>query len=166
MSANVKVYSWHGAGAGSGADITSADVRFRLSDVDTGDTANPVVIPAAGTNYSWLKNLRLYATTSPASIIDNLKFYSDGVAWATGITVKGKASDTYVDPVANGASILAGATDLYTYTTGAPLSLTGSISNPTTGDFGQFVVAQLLMASTASPGVSTGRTYYFRYDEI
>jgi hypothetical protein len=166
MAATVQIHSWHGSAPGSSADKTSGDVRFKVADNDTADTNNPVSIPASSYAYSFIKNMRLNCTVTPDSIIDNLKFYSDGVAWGTGDQIMVRASDTYVDPVSNGATALTGTTDAITYTNAAPLSLTGSISNPNTGALGQYVVMQRRVGSTAAPGTVTGRTYYFRYDEI
>jgi hypothetical protein len=166
MAATVLIHSWHGSAPGSGSDITGADFRFGLTDGDALGTSSPVVVPAAGYAYSYVKNLRLYVSVTPASVIDNIKFYSDGVAWGTGIQVMAKTAASYVDPIANADAALIGTTDAVTYTSASPLSVSGSLSNPNTGNLGDFVVLQARIASTAAPGIYTGRTYTFRYDEI
>lgn len=56
------------------------------------------------------------------------------------------------------------ATNAFANTSGSPLSVTGSIGN-TTGDFGNFVVYQVAVISTAGPGVTTAETVTFQYDE-
>jgi hypothetical protein len=166
MPATVQLQSWHGAAPGSGTDKSGATVRFKNADDDTQNTSDYLTIPSADYAYSYLKNLRLKCTVTPASLIDNLKFYSDGIAFGTGLQVMGKKSATYVDPVANAANALAGTSDIVAYTVGAPLALDGSLANPNTGDFGDFVVLQLKVAPTPAPGVGGGRTITFRWDEI
>lgn len=51
------------------------------------------------------------------------------------------------------------------YTAASPLSLTGSISNPSTGLFGALLVYNFVIGSTASPGASTQCSFYWLYDE-
>ena len=167
MPATVQIWGYHGAAASvAGADITSTDTRFKLADNDTADAENPVTVPTSGTNYSYIKNERLYCTVTPASVVDNLRFFTDGSSWGTGIAIYAKVSNSYVDPIVNGTAALTGVADETTYTSAAPLALTGSISNPDTGAFGQFVVRQGAVGTGAAPGVVSGKTQYFRYDEI
>ena len=61
---------------------------------------------------------------------------------------------------------LSGATvDVTTKTSGSPFSVTGSLAAAGTGDFGDFVVFQLEVTSTASVGSTTARTFTWSYDE-
>jgi hypothetical protein len=56
------------------------------------------------------------------------------------------------------------ATDAFAKTSGSPLSVAGSIGS-TTGDFGDFVIYQVAVISTAGPGVTTAETITWQYDE-
>lgn len=176
MAATVQIHRWTGAGAGSGADITSTTTRMKQADNGTADTNNPV--PAVTTSYSYWVSTRLNATVSPANTINAVKWYSDGTSAGTGLTVKGAKASTGANAgyrQATSAVLLnntnhtgldvASGTDVTTYTSGSPISLTGTISNPTTGAFGDFWVYQLEATASASPGPMTARTYTWQYDE-
>lgn len=240
MAATVEIRSFHGATPDSGTNVASGSVRFKQADNDTVDANNPIPIPAAGTNYSFVKQFRFYAATTPANTINNLKFYTDGAnGFGTGvgmtasapaayagtatsgtttsltdsganfgtevvgmvleitggtnsgqsrrITVRNSATQVtvasafpsaidatsvyriaYVDPVNLGSSQLnggTGQTDAFTYTSGSPLSVAGSINNPSTGAFGDYVRCQMSAASTASQGTTPTENLTFSYDE-
>lgn len=167
MAATVELRSYHGSsGSESGTDVAGGSLRFKQADNDTVDANNPVPVPAAGTNYSWIKNLRLFATTTPSNTINNIKFYTDGAnGLGTGVTLNVKTSATYVDPVANEDTVLSSTTDAFTYTSGSPLSVSGSLSNPSTGAIGDFVVLQIAVGTTASAGTSGSETLTMQYDE-
>jgi len=68
-------------------DITSINTRANAEDAhSTGDTANPIEIPGAGTNYSFWVNTQLNATTAPDNLIDNIEWFTDAVnSYGTGI---------------------------------------------------------------------------------
>ena len=83
----------------------------------------------------------------------------------TGIGVLVKTSASYLDPIANAATVLASASSAFSYTSGAPLSVTGSLANPSTGAFGDYVQLQMSVASTASPGTTGSEQLIFSYDE-
>jgi len=176
MAATVQIHRWTGASPGSGADITSANTRMKQADNGTADANNPV--PAVTTSYSYWVSTRLNCTVTPATTINALKWFSDGVAAGTGLTVKGAKASTGADAgyrqavsaieledVTNHTGIDAAVVDVATLTSGSPLSITGSINNPSTGAFGDFFVYQLVATSAASPGPMTARTYTWRYDE-
>lgn len=235
MAATVEIRSYHGATPDSGTNVASGSIRFKAADNDTVDANNPLAIPSVTTIYSYLKQFRVYATTSPSNTINNLKFYSDGAngfgtgvglgaktvtmitgtasagstttlttsglttnAWSgyvleitagsqsgnsrrissnttTVITVAsafGGALDNtsvyrvwYVDPVNNAQTQVTGTTDAFTYTSGSALAITGSISNPDTGAFGNGTYLQMSVASTASQGTTASETLTWSYDE-
>lgn len=167
MAATVELRSYHGAsGSESGADVAGSGIRFKVADNDTVDANNPIPVPAAGTNNSYIKNLQLYVTATPSNTINNLKFYTDGSnGYGTGVALNAKTSATYVDPVANGTTALTGTADAFTYTSGSPLSISGSISNPSTGALGDFVVLQMAVGTTATQGTTGSETLTFSYDE-
>ena len=163
MAATVKVYVYNGA---SNAEDSNDRLRFKLADDNTNNSANPIQIPAAGTNYSWKKTISLYATVAPANSISNVKFYSDGSnGLGTGIGIEYKLVDSYTR--ATDASHISGGADVFGLTSSSPASLTGSIGAETGKGTLQFVELQMSVASTASPGdlVGVAETLTFQYDE-
>jgi len=238
MAATVEIRSYHGATPDAGTNVAGSNIRLKQADNDTVDTANPVPIPASGTNYSYVKNLAFYAVSSPANSLSNLKFYSDGSnGLGSGVGLQVKANDLfqgtatsgttttltdsgasftgsnglagyvleitsgtnsgsarritsntgtqvtvasafssaidntsvyriwYIDPINLGAAQLAGTSSAFGYVSGAPLTLTGTLTNPATGRFGQGVAIQLTVASTASAGTTAVEQVTFSYDE-
>jgi hypothetical protein len=148
---------------------TVTNVRFCTADDYNPGTDNPMVKPAAGSNYSYKKTLYLNADTSPSSVINNIKFYCDGTIGWTGVTVEVAAADSYTEPAGtpgttgNDASL---DTNITTYTSGSPLSLTGSISNPDTGKVSQYLELQAVVSTDAVAGALAAETVTFRYDEV
>jgi hypothetical protein len=179
MPATVTVRRWTGsAGAPTKTDVTSATTRLSQSDSPTPGTSNPIPIPTAGESRSWWAHFRLSADTTPAGTIDNLKWYSDGAnGFGTGVTMQGADASTGADAgyreatddsdltQANHTGLDAAEVDVFTLTSGSPRTLGGSISNPSTGDFGDFFVQQFTVISTASPGATPAETFTFQYDE-
>jgi hypothetical protein len=148
----------------------------------TAGTDNPVRVPSSGTNYSYWGNFRLQAISSPSGTINNIQWYTDGANnMGTGLGMTVATASVYSQAVgtagttgtqltktlydAQGGTLAADSTNAFAYTSGSPLSVSGSISNPSTGDFGDFVVVQATVGSTAGPGASTAETATWRYDE-
>lgn len=167
-------------GAGPTAtDITSINTRANAEDAhSTAGTTNPIQIPAAGTNYSYWVVTRLDCTVTPAGTINNIKWYTDGGnGFGTGVTCKVNTASGYVQATGtagttgtqlttgNYATLAGAPSDAFAFTTGSPLSVTGSITNPSTGQFGDRVVYQIEVGSTASPGATPAETFTWRYDE-
>lgn len=184
MAATVTIRLWTGAEGGpTKTDITGINTRCNAQDAhETADVDNPIRVPAAGTNYSYWRATRLSADTTPTTIINAIKWYSDGANnLGTGVTCKGNAAGAYdqatgtegttgiqltVAAYGNGSTDLTGApADVFGHTSGSPKSLTGSISNPDTGDFGQFFVFQVEVGTTAGPGLTGTETFTWQYDE-
>ena len=175
MAATVLIERFTGSGAGTGADITGASTRMKQADNGTADTNNPV--PAVTTSYSFWVSTRLHCTVAPSNLINNLKWYSDGVSAGTGLTVNAAKASTganagYRQATTIGLALnntnhtgldVASPTDASTYTSGSPLSITGSTSTAIV--FGDFVVYQLAATSNAAPGAMSARTYTWQYDE-
>lgn len=178
MSATVLIRRLTGSGP-TATDITSINSRANAADAhSTNDTASPITIPAAGTNYSYWVVTRLDCTVTPATALNNLKWYTDGGnGFGTGITCKMNTATGYVQATGstgngtqlttgNYATLAGSPTDAFAFTSGSPKSVTGSISNPSTGQFGDRVVYQIEVASTASPGpTTTQETFTWSYDE-
>jgi len=239
MAATVEIRSFHGATPDSGTNVASGSIRFKAADNDTVDANNVLVIPTSSSIYSYLKQFKWYATSTPSNTINNLRFWTDGAnGFGTGVSLaagtfttktgtatsgttttltdsgasfpgsnglagyvleitsgaqsgqaKRISSNTgtqitvasafsgaidntsvyrvwYVDPVNLAQTQLTGlTTSAFTYTSGSPLSVSGSISNPSTGVFGDPVQLQMAVASTATQGTTPSETLTFAYDE-
>lgn len=183
MAATVQIVRKTGAGPTS-TDITAINTRANAEDTHTvAGTTNPIRIPAAGTNYSYWVTTRLNVTVTPAGTIDNLRFFTDGAnGFGTGVTCKGAKASTGAAAGYREASGTPGTTgtqllqanhsgldeapaDVFTFTSGSPKALTGTISNPTTGQFGDHWVYQIEVGTTANPGATNPESFSFRYDE-
>jgi hypothetical protein len=184
MVASVQILRKTGASPGTGTDITGINTRANAYDGhSTGDITYPIQIPAAGTNYSYWVTTRLNAVSSPAGTINNIRWFTDGTgSFGTGVTCKVAKASTGADAgyrqatgtqgqtgtqltQANHTGLDAAPVDAFTKTSGSPLALNGSISNPSTGQFGDHVVYQIEVGTTASAGATTQETFTWRYDE-
>jgi len=185
MVATVIIERLTGAGPTRTA-ITGINTRANAADAHTtGDTASPIEIPGAGTNYSYWVNTQLNCTVTPDNLIDALEWFTDGVnSYGTGITAKVAQAALASYTLAPGTPGVTGTllndtnytggtltpatpTDMFAETTGAPLSVTGSIANPSTGAFGNIVVFQVEVGTSATPGTkpATPEDITWRYDE-
>jgi len=181
MVATVTIRRHHGA-TPTKTDITTLNTRACTDDgvTPTGNpTANPIPIVAGNTKYSYWIVTRLSADTTPTGTINNLKWYSDGTnSLGTGVTCVGNNASAYVQATGtagdtgtvlnttNYANLSANPTNVFAWTSGSTLSLAGSISNPDTGDFGDYFVYQIVVnGDTASPGATAQETFTFQYDE-
>ena len=163
MAATVQIIEKNGAG-GTPTDKTSGQIRFKNADNATVDTANPMVKPGAGTDYSFEKWLRLNVTGGTYTEITNIKAYMDGAnGLGTGVTLYAKAVASYATPAE--ATGTAGYTDAFTYTSGSPLSL-GAGPYTSTGEKGDHLVMMLAVGTTASGGITSSEVLTFSYDEI
>ena len=163
-------------------------IRFKTADDATIDDVNPIPIPAAGTKYSYWKQIYLYCGTAPGTKVDNVKLYSDGAGFGTGITLKvgdqfpvktsisdagyevatGTPGDTGDEMVAAHAGLTT-SSDMFAKTSGAPLSVTiGEASSQidAIGESTNYVCLQMEVGTTASPGNLTDETLTFQYDEV
>lgn len=163
MAATVQIIEKNGAG-GTPTDKTSGQIRFKNADNATVDTANPMVKPGAGTDYSFEKWLRLNVTGGTYTEITNIKAYMDGAnGLGTGVTLYAKAVASYATPAE--ATGTAGYTDAFTYTSGSPLSL-GAGPYSGTGEKGDHLVMMLAVGTSASGGITSSEVLTFSYDEI
>ena len=166
MAATVIVNEFHGPTATPvKTNKTSGTVRFKNADNATVDLNDPMVIPTAGTDISYEKILRLNATGTFTSI-SNYKFYTDGAnGLGTGVSVLYKKEGAYGTPIEPASTTAFGGTDLFTATSGAPVTL-GTPSVTAVGDFGDFLTMILTVGSTASQGTTAQETLTFAWDEI
>lgn len=159
--------------------ITNINTRANAFDSNTtADTTNPIQIPASGNNYSYWVSTRLTCSVSPAGTINNLRWYTSGTnPFGTGVTVQFGEASSYVQatgtPGQTGtalstsaySTLLAAPVNPFTYTSSSPYSLTGSLSNPSTGAFGNWIIYQIVVASTTLPGPTAQASFTWKYDE-
>jgi len=191
MVAAFNVMLDNGGTDGSPGSSTNTDplgppnMRFKYADDALIDSNDPIPIPAAGTKYSKWKSLFLKCTSAPNTQVDNVKFYTDGGSFGTGITVNvgqqfpthnsgstsGYKVATPVDTaILNNYSGITSVADAFTYTSGSPLSgpsitEAGNIIN-STNETTNYLILQMEVISTASPGNLTDETLTLQYDEI
>lgn len=194
MAATMDIYFDNGGSDTSPALNTDTDplgppnIRFKTADDATIDTANPIPVPAAGTNYSFWKQMYLFCADPDGNTIDNVKFYSDGaIGFGTGITLmvgdetptKNSGSDAGYEvatgtPGTTGNEMVAahagltGSTDAASLTSGSPLTVSiseaGSVIN-LASETSDYVILQVNVATTASAGLTSSETLTFQYDE-
>lgn len=163
MVATVQLIEKNGAGA-TVTDKTSGTIRFKTADNSTVDTNNPMVVPAASSNFSYQKWCILNCTVAPSTQITNVRWYTSGSnPFGTGVNLWWKAVTAYATPTQPASTT--GYTNGFTYTSGAPLT-TGSGTYTGTGQFGDHLVMMLEVQSTAAAGALTAATLTLSWDEI
>lgn len=171
MAATVSVKQATGAGP---TNTTITNLRFKTADDSSGtDTTYPLIKPTSGTNYSYVAWVRLNADTTPTTSISNVKFYTDGTSnYGTGVTVKGITTASYSQATGTqgttgdlSSTVYTSGTDIFTYTSASPLSVTGTISNPSTGIITNYVAMQMALSTSVSAGTLSAETFTWRYDE-
>jgi len=157
------------------------------------DTANPVQIPASGsTSYSFWVTTQLFYNSGLSSTINNIRWYAPNQnMFGTGILCYGNVASQYVPCTPNAGNIvgqtgaplttaanqngthiglLYSPVDVFTWTAASPLILSatgvtgGSIATTGVG-FGNYMVYQIWITSSAVAGTSTAQTFTFKYDE-
>ena len=164
------------------------NIRFKTADDFDIDANNPIPIPATGTKRSFWKSIFLKAIAGPFVQIDNVKFFTDGAGFGTGIQVfvgnelpvrTSISTAGYVQAVGvvgdDGTELVAGYTgitgksDAFGFDTMTPktitISETGSVIDAV-GETTNYLVAQMDVDSTAGPGDLPNETWTFQYDEI
>jgi hypothetical protein len=177
MGATIQIRRWTGAsGAPTKTNIAGINTRLNAEDAhSTAGTTNSILIPAAGSNYSYWASIRLYISAITGGTVNNLKWFTDGAnGLGTGITALVSTAASYVQATGTAGTTglvlnttnYAGATtpvDPFTYTSASPLSISGSAS--AVGDVGDFIVQQLVVGTTANQGATPQETATFRYDD-
>jgi len=179
-------------GASTDVDALGAPaLRFKTNDNTAIDAIDPVPVPASGTNYSYWKQIYLYCDAAPDTQVDNVKFFTDGVNFGTGITLNvglqfpthnsasnagyevastGGTSGTTGVEVITGHAGISSVADAFGYVTGS--LLTGpSISEDSSiinaiGESTNYLILQVAVGTTAVPGNKSDVTLRFQYDEI
>lgn len=194
MPAVFNVYFDWGGSDDNPANNTNTDglgpprIRFKTNDNATIDLNDPIPIVTGQTKRSYWKHIYLYCATAPGTQVNNIRFYTDGGGFGTGITLNvgdetptknsgssagydlatGTPGDSGDEMVANHQDIT-GKTDAFTYTEASPktvsISEAGAIIDAI-GETCDYIVLQMDVADTASPGDLTDEDLYFKYDEI
>ena len=176
MAAGVQIVRLTGAGP-TATDITSQNTRANAEDAhSTAGTANSILVPTSGTNYSYWVVTRLNITSITAGTVDNLKWYTDGANnFGTGVTCSVGTATGYTQATGTlgqtGTTLNAtnyptwtlGNANAFTYVTGSPLSVAGTTT--ATGQFGDRVVYQIGVDTTAASGATAQETFTWRYDD-
>jgi hypothetical protein len=180
MAATVVVAQYTGAIPGASTDVNSASVTAGTSD--EASNASSIPIPGSGSNHSFWTTTALVATAAPDNALNNLNWYTDGTnSFGTGVTGIVITASAYVQGLGTAGSsgaLLdsachgglsgcdgAATSDMFLYTSGCKMTITGSIG-ATTGSVGdKFVVQQLSVISTAGAGNTVEETMTFEFDE-
>jgi hypothetical protein len=189
MPATVLIRELNGAGP-TATDKTGQIIRFKNADNASPDTANPLVVPTAQTEYSFRKVLRMQISAGTFTEVSNPNFYLDGAnGFGTGrkLWANSTAQATYVQgtkpSVASDPPVLTGLTattsiDAFTYTSGAPKDMDAANPGPftpTSGgtpagsvpkEIGDFLNLVAELEIGASQGVWPGETGTWSWDEI
>lgn len=186
MAASVGILRITGAyGSQSTTDITGANTVANAQDVHEAVatlSSNPVRIPATGTNYSYWVTTRLIAYSLPTGTINAIKWYTGSNNFGTGVAAKVAQAQSYVqatgtagtsgnllNATAHTGSISTPVDPFANYNGAASaLSITGSCTYGGAAaplQFGNYVVYQLEVASTAGPGATGPTTFTWLYDE-
>jgi hypothetical protein len=172
MAATIQIHEMT-TNATTGVDKTSGTVRFKAVASTTStavDASNPLVVPAADTDWSFVKKLRPYMEAAPNTNISNLRWYTDGNnGFGTGIGVTAKNIGTTFG-THNDTEMAAG-TNLFSYTSGSPLDGDATDTSPFVpadddSYVGDIIELQMSVASTAANGALTAETLTLAYDEI
>ncbi len=171
MSATTRI-DYFGASASEPAGVTAeTGLTFALEDNQTGDTNKLNVPTAAGTAFSWIKNLALKVTATAATTISNRKVKLNS-APATGLDLQFKGTATYAQPASgnkpadtgSNGSVAAGYTAL---TTAYQTYHATGVSAGSTGRNGDFCVLVAAVSATfaGGGGLATLPDIGFAYDE-
>jgi len=160
MAATVIVNQKNGAGE-TATNKTSATVRFKNADSASVDSNNKMVVPVSGSDFSFDIWLRVNATGTFTSI-ENVRFYTDGGGYGTGVLLWAKTQASYATPVE--ATANTGYNSAFGYTSGSSL-VVGAGPFTATGDLGNYLVLMMEVQSTATQGALTPETLTISFDE-
>ena len=190
MVATMSVYfDWGGIDAAA-ANQTDVDalgppcIRFKNADDATIDANDKLVIPPAGTKYSFLKHILLYCDAPDGHTINNVGIYTDGGVPIANVDVligdetpeRTSGSDAgYEISIADSEMSaqhggITGTTSFFAYTAGegtdfdVTITEAGNIINLAT-ETSDYVVLQMTAAAAAVPGDIADETGTWSYDE-
>jgi hypothetical protein len=154
----------------TGADKTSATIRFHLTDSCAADGTSPLVKPPSGTDYSYTVTLRAFMDDAPAVQINNICWYMDGANnYGTGVSLYAKNVGTTF--VAHYDTAMTGGASAFGYTSVAPLD--GDAADPgphVPADvdtyIGDLIDLQMWVADTVTPGTLSAESITLSWDEV
>lgn len=177
MTATVNFVVYTGVAPGSAATQTG----IRLKSADDDDTSTilyPIRIPDAGTNYSYVVSSKINVSVAPDTSITNMILYTDGGGFGTGITLNigDQYPVTYVQATGTSgvtgtiittvySGVITSVSDVFGYTSGAPLTLT-LLANSGTGDYTNFICLQAYVGTTATKGAKSSENLTIEWDEV
>lgn len=143
-------------------------LRFKSALDNTNDNNDPLIIPSAGTNYSYDKACRVAVTGGTFTQLSNLRLRVDTDPIGTGLDLFYGFTGTYAQPSGATDSTIAvtdfGGSTNYGWLSGDSSGHTMDSNN--TGQWGDLVYFQIDIGTTASAGEITDFTITARYDEI
>lgn len=147
----------------TGVDKTSGTVRFKNIINTNVDTSNAIAIPTSGVNYSYIKELQFNFQTGPTTNIQNLRAYSAGVNFGSGVTLNYDTTNAFGSQFNTNL----GGADFFGTNSGSPVHLDTTNTGPFTGTGykGDILRLQLVVGTLASPGLLSSKTATFTYDE-
>jgi hypothetical protein len=186
MPSTIYIEKWIGAtGSQTQINITNVNQRMTTNDENASGSpsANPIPIPLSGVNASFWQNITPYVQVTPSTSVQNVKWYTSGVNPFTGsntgssIVFSGSHTGSYIQAYGTvgttGVFMVSGSfpwaasqmANMFTYTSASPLSITGSLSNPNTGSFAEFVTYQAYVSANAVAGQTSQATFTIQWDE-
>ena len=161
MTATVQIHEMTTTGTGVQKD--TGTVRFKSANNTNVDTNDRLQIPSGADIFSYTKQLCFYFSVGPTTDIQNLRAYSDGGGFGTGIAVDYDLNASYTTAV---DTDIAGS-DWFGTTSGASADMDAIDTGPHTGTGykGDYLRLQMGISNTASPGALTPEVATFAYDE-
>jgi len=159
MAASLSIRQKNGPSE-TATDKTSAAIRFKKADNATVDSLNKLVIPVSGSDLSFETWLRPSLSGTFVGV-DNIRVYTDGVGFGTGVLLWAKTQSAYTEPAQPLATT--GYVNAFGYTSASSLLL-GEGPYTTTGDVGSYLVLLLEVQSTA--GTLSAETLTISFDEL
>ena len=195
MVATVSIFTDFGGSDGTPStnpNISSnspVNLRFKTADNNTVDSVDEILIPETGTNRSYWKDVYLKATAGNFSRINNIKFYTSGTGFGSGITVNvgnetptknsGSSSGYKVangtrgltgnEMVANHGGISAKTEVFGNYVLATPKSIPISESGgniDSENETSDYLVFQMDVSSSATKSDLSNNTWTIQYDEV
>lgn len=176
--------------SGSGENLTTlTKLRFKTEDGFALDSDNPIPRPGvAATNYSFWRNIFLKCIVAPTTGLNNVQWFTDGVNnYGTDVDLSVGNETPVKSSVSNAGYVLAvgvvgtsgteliagngqitGKTDAFTFTSGAPKSVSitdGSGTITVINETTDYLLLQMDVTENAIPGATGVETLTFQYDE-
>jgi hypothetical protein len=161
----------------AGPVVTDALANLNFGSSDTPNlvpASAPITIPPSGTAYSYEKYWRVKWQSGAGNQVDNLKLWKQSGAYQTGESIffncveNVRQNDAFATPVQTQSTKadVAMATSVPTLqNVFTPQATGGNLRLNAIGDYTDYIVVQLALASTASPGSANQKVFRFQYDE-